>query len=28
VEQKLEALVAQATGAGQETHADIGGDFR
>ena len=28
VEQKLEALVAQATGAGQGTHADIGGDFR
>jgi len=28
VEQKLEALVAQATGGGQETHADIGGDFR
>ena len=28
VEQKLEALVAQATGGGQETHAGIGGDFR
>ena len=28
VEQKLEELVTQATGGGQETHADIGGDFR
>src|SRR5258708_14252814 len=28
VEQKLEALVFQATGAGQETHANIGADFR
>ena len=28
VEHKLDELVAQATGAGQETHADIGGDFR
>ncbi len=28
VEHKLEALVAQATGNGQETHADIGGHFQ
>jgi len=28
VEQKLEELVAEATGGGQEIHSDIGGDFR
>ncbi len=28
VEQKLEELVAEVTGGGQEIHSDIGGDFR
>ncbi len=28
VEQKLEELVAEATGGGQEIRSDIGGDFR
>ena len=28
VEQKLEELVAEATGGGREIHSDIGGDFR
>jgi uncharacterized protein (DUF302 family) len=28
VDQKLEELVAKASGGGQETHSDIGGDFR